>query len=227
MLSVLRRRRAEAAFWIWALVSFAPVSQLVPFRFPMADRYLYFILPGLLGGALLAGHELWRRAGLEQIRAAQAIAGALLVAVLAVFAARSHERAAIWVSPLRINADGARHYPGGSVATLMRAHNFATAGDAEGTVHAHFDSLLKEPVFARVREDPAFQELVRDLAGDWIRFLDRPALTQSELMGLAEAHRVRGERGAEIRALERALEVGGPFQDQLPAFLEALRADTD
>jgi len=237
MLSVLRRRRAEAAFWIWALVSFAPVSQLVPFAYPMADRYLYFILPGLLGGALLAGQELWRRAGLEQIRAAQAIAGALLVAVLAVFAARSHERAAIWVSHLRVMADGARHYPDGTAATLMRVSSFATAGDAERTVHAlrilrerrgwnAFDSLLKDPVYARVREDPAFQELVRDLAGDWIRFLDRPALTQRELMGLAEAHRVRGERGAEIRALERALEVGGPFQDQLRAILEAFRAET-
>src|SRR4030095_15612344 len=50
----LRRRSAELAFWVWAGASFFPISQLFPFLYPMADRYLYFILPGLLGGALFA-----------------------------------------------------------------------------------------------------------------------------------------------------------------------------
>ena len=54
MLATLRSRRAEAAWWVLAAGSFAPVAQLFRFLYLMADRYLYFILPGLLGGALLA-----------------------------------------------------------------------------------------------------------------------------------------------------------------------------
>jgi len=49
----LGRRSQEAGFWLFALVSFGPVSQIFPFLHPFADRYLYYILPGLLGGALL------------------------------------------------------------------------------------------------------------------------------------------------------------------------------
>ena len=50
---VARARRPEAAFWLWAAVSYAPVCQIFPFVYPLGDRYLYFILPGLLGGVLL------------------------------------------------------------------------------------------------------------------------------------------------------------------------------
>ena len=54
---VWRRREPEVAYWVWAMVSFGPVSQIFPFLYPLADRYLYFILPGLLGGTLLAGQS--------------------------------------------------------------------------------------------------------------------------------------------------------------------------
>ena len=37
---VLRRRSPELAFWVWAGVSFLPISQLFPFLYPMADPYL-------------------------------------------------------------------------------------------------------------------------------------------------------------------------------------------
>ena len=55
----LRARRQEAAYWIWAAIGFAPLSGIVALPYPMADRYLYFILPGLIGGALLAGQAAW------------------------------------------------------------------------------------------------------------------------------------------------------------------------
>ena len=51
---MLVRRREEGAWWLCAAVGFAPVSQFFPFEFPIGDRYLYFILPGLFGGVTLA-----------------------------------------------------------------------------------------------------------------------------------------------------------------------------
>ena len=49
----LRARKPEAAWWIGAAAAWAPVSQVFPFLNPIADRYLYFMLPGLIGGASL------------------------------------------------------------------------------------------------------------------------------------------------------------------------------
>src|SRR5262249_42793096 len=90
-----RRRVLEPGFWALALASSAPVSQLFPFLSPMADRYLYFILPGLLGAGLLAAQEgaarLAARAR-EPVRALRSLRRAGLVAGLvacAAFAARA------------------------------------------------------------------------------------------------------------------------------------------
>ena len=58
VVATLRARSVEAGFWLLAAASFFPVSQIVPLPFPIADRYLYGILPGLLGGLLLAGAPL-------------------------------------------------------------------------------------------------------------------------------------------------------------------------
>ena len=69
----LARRELEAAFWVAAAASFAPVSQVFPFLNPVADRYLYCILPGLIGGALCWGRE---RALRRAPRAALAARGA-------------------------------------------------------------------------------------------------------------------------------------------------------
>ena len=57
----LVRRREEAAWWVWAAASYAPISQVFPFLYPMADRYLYTILPGLLGAVMLVAREAWTR----------------------------------------------------------------------------------------------------------------------------------------------------------------------
>ena len=57
------RRREEGAWWVAAAASFAPVSQLFPFLIPVADRYLYFILPGLIGGAIALGASAWANWG--------------------------------------------------------------------------------------------------------------------------------------------------------------------
>jgi hypothetical protein len=111
----LAQRREEAAWWAWAAVSFLPVSQIFPFLHPLADRYLYFILPGLIGGVLLAapqvGAWLSARSGRPQPSAAAGVALALGAGLALVFAYQSHARAEIWASPARIAADAASHYP--------------------------------------------------------------------------------------------------------------------
>ena len=65
--ATFRARKAEAAYWAWAGISFAPISQVFPFLNPMADRYLYFILPGLIGGALLWGREVMSESRIARI----------------------------------------------------------------------------------------------------------------------------------------------------------------
>ena len=92
--AALRDRLEEGAFWLFALVSFAPVCGVIPLPFPLADRYLYFILPGLIGGLLLSG-PVW----LERRSPSEAMWRGLRVVVLVVivaFAAQGFDRAAIW-----------------------------------------------------------------------------------------------------------------------------------
>src|SRR5262245_57078215 len=194
---VARRRAPELGFWVLALASFAPVSQLFPFLYPMADRYLYFILPGLLGAGLLAAQEgaarLAARArepvrALRGLRRAGVVVGALACAV---FAARAHERAGIWRSSALLYADAAAHYPDGTVASLLRAKRAALAGDADGALpelsravargYNRFDQLEADAAWDGVRSDPRFRALVRELAARWIESGRRKANpTQTE-----------------------------------------------
>jgi hypothetical protein len=222
----LRRRREEAAFWVLAAASFAPVSQIAPFVNPVADRYLYFVLPGLIGGALLAGGDLLARhapaAARRRARQGLLAASALL---LAFFGARSAERAALWQSEIRLLLDAARHYPEGGTAAFLRARRAAQEGDALAAVAelrtaeaghaARFTVLLEDPGLRPLRGEPAFEALLAEMAGRWIeRSLASGIESQPELRVRALAHQVRGEWELAAATLERALRAGGP-QDEL------------
>ena len=67
--AALRRGDEEAAWWVWGPAAFLPVSQVFPFLYPFADRYLLFMLPGLIGGVLLAGARIGRSIGTPARRA--------------------------------------------------------------------------------------------------------------------------------------------------------------
>ena len=202
----LWRRREEGAFWLWAGVSFGPVAQLFPFLYPMADRYLYFILPGLVGGSLLLGGELaerWLPPARRRSAARAAAAAALLL--LAVFALRSHERAGLWVSEARIFADAVRHYPHGAGASFARAREAAAQGDVDAAVellrratargHRDFEDLLSVPELAALRGRPAFDAFLRERARLRIqRLAEAPRLHVSNRLALARAFLLR--RGA-------------------------------
>jgi tetratricopeptide (TPR) repeat protein len=188
------------------------------------------MLPGLLGAVLCAGRD-------SPLRTAPRARMAALVGtgvVVALFAAASFERARLWQSETLLNLDAARHYPEGGSARFLRARRAAQSGDVETAVAElraaslrgvdNFTILGRDPALAPLREEPAFQELVREVAGRWIERATRRGLrTQAELRFLGLAHVVRGELEPAVAALERALAMGGPQQELVAAELEAAR----
>jgi len=229
-LRAARAGREEAAFWVWGPAAFLPVSQLFPFLYPFADRYLYFLLPGLIGGVLLAAQRSARLAALPA-RAALAIAALLAIG----FAAWSHDRAAIWTSEDRVLADAARRWPDGVPSHLLAARRAALAGDVDGAVEHleicrargwdYYNFLQRHPAFEAARATPRFQQLIRDFAGDLVERASKTRRhTQLDLRDIAEAHRLRGENAAALAALEEAVALGGPLDLELRPSLVALRA---
>ncbi len=234
---VLRRKSPELAFWVWAVASFLPISQLFPFLYPMADRYLYFILPGLMGAALFVARDVTGRVANRIAtppwlpRAAVAAALALAVA----FGAHAFERAAIWASPVRVLTDSATHYPNGRTARLVEARRAAQAGDPDAAIAAlrrawllgfnRYEQLQTDPSLASLRGDPRFESLVREIASSWVERMEAKAdPTQIELRTLAMAHLARGERDVAIRILERALAKGGPIDARVRDEIAQVRA---
>jgi len=235
----LRRRREEAAYWIGAAAAFAPISQVIPFYFGMADRYLYFMLPGLLGGVLLWGAEI--RAGvarrLPSARGARALdlaalAAAALLALLLGLQARS--RAALWTHESRLHRDAAARYPDGGLAHFERALVAVREEDPERALASlqrsadrgyHFvHSFQRDPGLAPLREDPRFRSLLRDLAARQIAYArERGFASQRQLRGLAGAHLYREEYDEAIAVLEAAVRQGGPLRPLLLQDLERVR----
>ena len=219
----LRDRREEGAFWVFAFVSFAPICGLIPLPFPVADRYLYFILPGLIGGVLLAGPGWIRRLSPSDAswRALRIVA---LVVVLA-FAARSFDRAGLWQAPFLVMADAIGHYPNGVAAKTNRATQAAQAGDAETAValleaahergYNRLDHLLLDG-YGPIQGDPAFERLKRTWAQRWIeRLSQNESPSQHELQLIAQAHLVLGELEAARDVVLRAIDRGGPITANL------------
>jgi hypothetical protein len=235
----LVRRREEAAWWVWAAAAYAPISQVFPFLYPMADRYLYTILPGLLGAVMLVAGEVWtclrpRLPAQGPVSHGWIATAAALVLVVA-FGARSHERARVWRSTATVELDTARHYPDGISANMQHAAQAARRGDARGAADAarrayelgfhRFMHFYEVPVFAAVRDDPAFQPLLVEMAGCWIEETRRmPSPTQADLRVRAHAHIVRGEHAEAETLLEQALRLGGGFDAAVRAELAQVRA---
>jgi hypothetical protein len=241
---VARRRDVEVAFWVWALVSFGPVSQIFPFLYPLADRYLYFIAPGLIGGTLLAAQEgldrlagwLAQRRDQDEDRLRSLLGRSVAIgaaAALVPLALHAEDRAGIWRNPALLVTDAARHYPHGVSALLLEAKRAARLGEAaEAAVairSAHdrgfnqFDQLLGDRAFAGVRDHAQFQVAIREMAQGWIESMGaRENPSQGELRMKARAHVVREEFDEAIATLRRGLEIGGRMDAQLRLDLQAL-----
>jgi len=226
----LRRRSLEGAWWVAAAASFAPVSQVFPFLNPVADRYLYFVLPGLLGG-LLCAWSAWSSTLPQGVRRGVAVA---TLALAGVFVFHAEKRARLWRGETWLLIDAAAHYPEGGTASYLRARRAAQEGDSATAVaelrHAtqrgidRFSVLTGDPALAPIQGDPAFQQLVHDLAGRWIENARRRGVsTQAELRMLALAHVQRQELTLAVAAYEQALAAGGPLEAALRIELEAVR----
>jgi hypothetical protein len=235
LVAALRRRSDEAAFLVGAAAAYAPVSQIFPFLYPMADRYLYFVLPGLLGAALAALCRALSTLPAPWRRTAPRLLAALAAALVLGFTLHSRARAGIWRAEELVLADAARRWPEGVPAEILRSRRAGERGDVAGSVAAlerarakgwdYWTGLLSHPSYAPVRDDARFQELIHALAGDTVeqaRQLRRP--TQADLNSLAQAHAVRGETAEAIAALERALALSGPLDEPLRRELTRLRA---
>jgi hypothetical protein len=235
----LRARREEGAYWILAASAFAPVSQIFPFLFPIADRYLYFALPGLIGAALLWSAELARQVAAARgerfarsVRRAGALAG---IALAALFALRSEARARLWREPTLLFLDSARHYPDGYPAQLMRARraaqqgNAAEAAQALRAAHARgasdFMAVAMDPALAPISASPEFAAVLREMAQ---RFVETTPVgddtDQATWHLLAHAELLRGDPQAAARALTSAIRAGGLQEAVLRQELAALMA---
>jgi hypothetical protein len=202
----------------------------------MADRYLYFMLPGLSGGCLLAGPPLALRIaarlgkdigprGWNSVRVAT-------VVWIAIFAVRSFDRAHVWKTPFTVMADVARNYPEGTAAKTNRATRAAQMGDAETAVallreaqergYNRLDHLLMQS-YARIQHEEQFDALKREWAQEWIdRLTQNERPSQIELQLVAQARLVMGDVEGARRDVLAAIDRGGPITDRLLVDLEAL-----
>lgn len=219
-------RGHPAAGWLGiAAAAYLPVAQLFPFRYPMADRYLYFVLPGLVGAAAVALAPWLRRAPAAAGRAlrpaplALGVAAALLAAAWGV---RFHQRAGVWASPERIEADAARNYPEGIPGQVTLARRLAAQGDYEGAVdaidrarargHTNPAAFLQDPAFQPLLQHPRYLALMQDLTERWIARAREMRPTVGIWMGIAQAELFLGRFEAALEALERAQALASPEQ---------------
>ena len=234
----LVRGRTEALYWVWAAVSFAPICGIIPLPFPMADRYLYFILPGLIGAVLFAGRDLFDAVmdkfghNFEPLMLRRILAGLAIVWVLGNFFL-VQERATVWRSGFTMMADAEKHYPQGMAAQTRIARRLALVGDAQGAVDAllaarargynRLDHLLNEQSYDRIRQSAEFKALVDDLASEWIeRFEQIEEPDQFEYRVMAQAYIVLDDLETAIRKIEAGLRVSGPITQELAGDLDDL-----
>jgi hypothetical protein len=230
----LRTRSLEAAFWVGALAAWVPVSQLYSFVSPLGDRYLYFMLPGLIGGVAhaCAGPGRSARLAAPPLRVAAALG---VAACLVWFSLHAHRRAFLWTDTNRLLIDSAGQYPDGSVAAYVAARRAAATGDAAGAVAAlrrsaaiepsRTQMVFLDPYFAGLRDDPAFQTFVREVAQRYLEAGRAHQLgSQAWLQIEATLATQLGDWSAAEDAIERAIRLGGPLRPQLLFELDELRA---
>ena len=230
LVTTLARREIEGVHWLWAAAAYAPVCQLFPFLFPMGDRYLYTVLPGLLAGGALALDAATRSLSL---RGGRAWLGPILATALAVaFAVHSVQRVPLWRSELLLMVDTAAKYPDGRAGSFLRARRLVREGDLDGAhdllgrlANRGFDSyqILQDPMLQPLQSHPGYTALRQRLAQNWLDNTKGRRETQSGWLARADAYLALGDPEAAVRALQTAIEMGGPWQEAAQAQLQALQ----
>lgn len=238
-LVTLARGSEEAVYWLWAAISVAPLSGVLPLPYPMADRYLYFVLPGLIGGVCLAWRDdvspwLERVAGAERAKLASRIATLAIATLLVVFAVQTYRRAPVYRSADALMTDAELNYPDGVAAHTRRAGRAAAAGDVVGAI-AHLraawargynrvDHLIADPRYAILASEPDFVALKHEMADDWISRLDEdPDMPHYKSRALAQAYVAKGDLAGALRVIESAAGRPGPIAAELAADADELR----
>ncbi len=203
------RRREEGAWWLAAAGGYAPIAQLFPFFYAMADRYLYFVLPGLIGAVLLLSQEVFRTLGkrLPDLAAAAgrwlapaaAFVGLLWIGFLGQHA---HARAGLWTSVESLYRDSASQYPRGTVAFRYYAALELRRGDRDAAFRALKEFVDRDgdmvtdfegdPGLQSLHDDPRFHFLAGIHASKVLedpRWKDREPDTR-RLLEIAEASRM-------------------------------------
>ncbi|MAE94301.1 MAG: hypothetical protein CL910_06540 [Deltaproteobacteria bacterium] len=230
----LVRKRDEAIYWAWLVTAWLPIAQFFPFNYVMADRYLYFPLPALIGLVLVAGGDAIHRLPASRRRGVSLGALALGVALLVGFAARLPARAGVWRSEATLTMDSVRHSPDGVPAQLQKARTAAAHGDRDGVVRAleklhergfrKFDAITANPVFQPYISDPGFQKALGAILRDSIQGLEAIAApNQAELRGIAMGYLALGELDRAALYFERAIDYGGPLDGHLKRQLTELQ----
>lgn len=227
-----RERLPEFPYWLWAAAAFVPVSQIVPFRYPMADRYLYFILPGLLGGAWFAATTQWQRIPQAHRNAARNCALAAALVFLAGFCVQSHFRAMLWVSNSAPTLAAIERWPDGAQA--HRHHGQALLyngrweeGLAELSIAAErrvltLSHVLQDSILGPLMGDSRFQPFVRTLARREIELLTaNPQSTEYGWIRLAQAQLVNRDYADAAISLAEARKLDGQYLRMIEE-LEAL-----
>ena len=236
-LATLRGRREESVFWVWAAASYLPVSQIFPFIYPMGDRYLYFILPGLLGAGFWMVHD-----AVEFLAARLRIPARRLLAIAAtgaavagaVFAVRTSQQAFVWRSEELVMREAVRRYPDGIGGLFLRARTAAQRGDWPAAIvaldrladrgYAVFIAVDGEPAFAPIRGSEEYQRVFRRFASNWIRATPlAPNALPAELRAMGLAHAIIGDDAAADTFYRRALETAGPDAEFIRSEWDALR----
>jgi hypothetical protein len=239
-LIAFRRRSEEAVYWAWAAISFAPVCGIIPLPYPIADRYLYFMLPGLIGALLLAAPEFvrWLEARVERRPGSaipwSALAASAVAVVCVLFALRANGRSHTWRGVPYFMGEAERNYPDGLSAMTRKASRAAAANQPDVAVAAlnaahargynRLDHLLGDPNYRRISQDPAFMALIEQWAQEWLVLMQKSAVpSQIELRVIAQAQIVLGDLDAAEAAILRAIEVGGPKDEDVQKDLAEIR----
>lgn len=246
--STLWRGREEAAWWLLAAAGFAP-TQFFRFIFGMADRYIYFILPGLLGAVILAGMELrertvgWRQdhpaaeSGLRWLRRGGVVAFAIMIVV---FGFQARQRAGLWMDARLLLYDSHAHYPDGMFAHRMAAEEAIAEQDFERAIlelreFADRGGNFADPYFYRdpairpLLSYPPFEAFRRELAQRELDYFSAQGGTHPAIIiPIAMRKAYLGEIDEAIEMLERSIRettpLHGPAIEAL-AILEKQRAD--
>ncbi len=238
-LVTLARGSEEAVYWLWAAISLAPLSGVLPLPYPMADRYLYFVLPGLIGGVCLAWRDdlaprIARSAGVDGARLAGRVAIVVVASMLAVFSVQTIRRAPVYRSADALMTDAELNYPDGVAAHTRKAGRAAAAGDVAGAI-AHLraawsrgynrvDHLIADPRYAILKSEADFVALKNEMADDWISRLEEdPEMPHYKSRALAQAYVAKGDLPGALRVIESAARRPGPIAEDLAADADELR----